>query len=659
MGFSDKVIRLIQGLMSDATATVHHDGDFTEDFPVTRGVRQGCPLAPFLFALSTEPLMRMLQQAAQENIIQGLRINESHQLLFSLFADDTGLCLAATRENFLAAKEIVETFERISGAQLNVGKSLIVPMGLDPIPRWLFETGCRVASEGEIWTYLGTPIGLRDKEDGGLGFRMFKDQAQTLKMRLTSRLLEGSDCEWAHLAGTLLQANFKKKKKHRGMMRSAEEVLLLEDAGRVQTSKTLKYMLSGWGAGKKNLSMVRDKGKLPLETKLEVVIRAGEVQLGTKQKGWTAIKRRLKTMRVTELHELQGRTWDRLKAADQLGFLPDTQVDVEGPCSEAMSVLETWVGRSSDQVVQLADPSRWRWKTDNQETRTSWHRSLQEWRKKLIPEYKLREKMNASWGLNWDTTKWKEIWKGLWRMSLPPRDEIWLWRILNKGFFTLERAATMEIGDPICQRCERGTENIEHLFMQCEKTAANWNYIESLYSRCTGKVLRNTSLPGRLEYAVKQENLAVTTLLVTNSRLTWRSRCKKVYEGRKTTIPTKVILQEADRTTTSIAREYMSQARLASIKTSRRELAQMRVMLSNDKTRRDQRIFAVLPPPVFTQWHDTPETPEEHEDRSIDRDDALAGHQPKERHTHEERTTRAQAELRSSEQGEWARPISM
>ncbi|KAL3678729.1 hypothetical protein R1sor_021685 [Riccia sorocarpa] len=264
--------------MSDASATVHHDGDFTEDFAVTRGVRQGCPLAPFLFALSTEPLMRLLQQAAEENRIQGIKINDSHQLLFLLFADDT-----------------------------------------ETIPRWLFETRCKVATEGEIYTYLGTPIGIgvaedqieaflleklarrvshwsnrmlswegrstvlkhalatmptyylmtlgltangytkldricwrflwgqnkdgsykkpliswsricQEKEDGGLGIRSFKDQAQVFKMSLTSRLLDGVDCEWAHLARELLKANFEKKRKNRGKSRTAEEMLLLEDA---------------------------------------------------------------------------------------------------------------------------------------------------------------------------------------------------------------------------------------------------------------------------------------------------------------------------------------------------------------------------------------------------------------------------------------------
>ncbi|KAL3675254.1 hypothetical protein R1sor_025202 [Riccia sorocarpa] len=165
MDFCSKIIRLIQGLMRGAEALVHQNGDFTEPFCMERGVRQGCPLAPFLFSLTTEPLMLLLQKAADEGRLVGIRTVGENQLIHSLFADDTGLCLKATQDNFEEAKSLVEQFERISGARLNVAKSLIIPIGLETIPRWVFEMGCRVASEGEVWTYLGTPTCVRVSEE--------------------------------------------------------------------------------------------------------------------------------------------------------------------------------------------------------------------------------------------------------------------------------------------------------------------------------------------------------------------------------------------------------------------------------------------------------------------------------------------------------------
>ncbi|KAL3677456.1 hypothetical protein R1sor_027404 [Riccia sorocarpa] len=143
-------------------ATIHQNGEFTECLDLKRGVRQDCPLAPFLFSLSTEPLMIFLKQAVDADQLVGIKISKNQQLLHSLFANDTGLCLQATESNFYTAKGIVEKFECISGVKLNLTKSMSVPIGLESIPGWLFNTGCRVASEGErygpIW---GHQWGLR------------------------------------------------------------------------------------------------------------------------------------------------------------------------------------------------------------------------------------------------------------------------------------------------------------------------------------------------------------------------------------------------------------------------------------------------------------------------------------------------------------------
>lgn len=40
-------------LVSNGSSKVHINGLFNEDIPLDRGVRQGCPLAPLLFALAS------------------------------------------------------------------------------------------------------------------------------------------------------------------------------------------------------------------------------------------------------------------------------------------------------------------------------------------------------------------------------------------------------------------------------------------------------------------------------------------------------------------------------------------------------------------------------------------------------------------------------
>ncbi|KAL3678730.1 hypothetical protein R1sor_021686 [Riccia sorocarpa] len=368
-------------------------------------------------------------------------------------------------------------------------------------------------------------------------------------------------------------------------------------------------MLNGWTVGKQMLRMAEEEKRMPPATSMEVILRAGVVKMNQNKKEWDVIKRRTKTMRVIRLQDLQGRTWERLKAFDLLCSLPDTKVSVTRPHSEQMACLITWVGNTDEQVVELTSSERWRWGEETHSPTDTWQRSLEEWRKHLLPEYKLRENMNSSWGLNWDTKKWADIWNGLRRSCLAPRDKTWLWRLLNKGFFTLERAATMEVEEPICKRCNNGTENIEHIY------------------------------PGSHTHSVHVEI--------------------QVYEGRGSPTPTKVIILEAERTAASLARRYTSKARTYNIEKGKREIAQMHCILITDKLKSRNSIYFTRHPqsPVARQEHLVPTS--HHENRAIDREDALEGHHPKERSAQEENPTIESTDHNSEHDIEGAQPVRM
>ncbi|KAL2633604.1 hypothetical protein R1flu_005083 [Riccia fluitans] len=154
MGFSPAVIELTRALVSEGHAKVHLNGRYTKSFKVERGVRQGCPISPLLFAISTQPLMCFLREGERKGELVGVNISRGRTLLHRLFVDDSGMAIKANEGNFISLCRIVENFERISGAQLNPAKSVIIPFALERSLEWLQETGYQILNRGQYITYL-------------------------------------------------------------------------------------------------------------------------------------------------------------------------------------------------------------------------------------------------------------------------------------------------------------------------------------------------------------------------------------------------------------------------------------------------------------------------------------------------------------------------
>ena len=88
-------------------------------FKLERGVRQGCPLSPYLFILCVE----ILAEAIRKNeSIEGITINEQ-EIKISQYADDTTLILDGSTVSFTTSLQILDLFSDISGLRLNIKKT--------------------------------------------------------------------------------------------------------------------------------------------------------------------------------------------------------------------------------------------------------------------------------------------------------------------------------------------------------------------------------------------------------------------------------------------------------------------------------------------------------------------------------------------------------
>ena len=92
------------------------DGQVT--FKLSQGVRQGCPLSPYLFIL--EMLADAIRKKKQR--IKGIEIS-GIDFKLSQYPDDTTLILDGSDESFLESVILIETFGNISGLRLNIKKT--------------------------------------------------------------------------------------------------------------------------------------------------------------------------------------------------------------------------------------------------------------------------------------------------------------------------------------------------------------------------------------------------------------------------------------------------------------------------------------------------------------------------------------------------------
>lgn len=90
--------------------------------------------------------------------IKGLSIKPGEQLLHQLFADDTGVFFKSTEENFHKVTLLIALYECISGAKLNLHKSVLIQLNNSPPLDWFSRVGSKIAVRGEIIKYLGCPI---------------------------------------------------------------------------------------------------------------------------------------------------------------------------------------------------------------------------------------------------------------------------------------------------------------------------------------------------------------------------------------------------------------------------------------------------------------------------------------------------------------------
>ncbi|CAL1408646.1 unnamed protein product [Linum trigynum] len=144
-GFNDKWCRWVSSCIRTVRFSVLFNGEASETFCPSRGIRQGDPLSPFLFILMSNALTFLVDKAVSEDRIKGIKLNTRCPIItHCLFADDTVIFGKANTQEAGRIVEIINEYGAITGQEVNINKSSV-----------FFSANVPTEEKNDIITHIG------------------------------------------------------------------------------------------------------------------------------------------------------------------------------------------------------------------------------------------------------------------------------------------------------------------------------------------------------------------------------------------------------------------------------------------------------------------------------------------------------------------------
>ncbi|KAL3695493.1 hypothetical protein R1sor_009569 [Riccia sorocarpa] len=133
-----------------------------------------------------------------------------------------------------------------------------------------------------------------------------------------------------------------------------------------------------------------------------------------------------------------------------------------------MRQVESWLASVLLSDKKLWQIDGWFWRSGKEVTR-GWRLPNKDWTRLWWLDDPQYTDISVHWNITADGDEWKQRWLRLWKGKALPRHKVWLWRLLQQGLPTLERASKWGFSDGRCAWCNLDTESVEHVVWECSR----------------------------------------------------------------------------------------------------------------------------------------------------------------------------------------------
>eukprot|EP00253_Pinus_taeda_P009219 PITA_09219 len=469
-GFCQDFINIIKACIDNVWIAPFVNGRPTEFFSATKGLRQGCPLSPFLFILMADSLSRKLSQEQHRGSIPGIRIvQDTPSVNHALFVDDALLLGGASLRMAKAFKSTLQKFCNATGALISERKSAVYAWNSDQqtIDRIATELGFKGYAEWDKIKYLGLLLTMGSNRNN-----LWEEVISKFNKKIAAW-----GGVWLSSGGklTLIQSVLS------ALPTFQASLLLAPRQIADQISCLIRNFL--WSGGKGN------------NNRFHLV-------------NWELVKRPIKEGGLQIRDPLQANlamgckilwqiTSEPLHPTSQIfihKYLRNRPIATFNPASSPKGI-RAWLRarriRKIEDIVEWDEDGKWKcWKLPNIPEQFTEQLNL------LIDEIAdfapvhMEEEDSWGWGQTGvysakqgylqmqgkkDSVHPEGVWKQIWECFSIPKINFFFWTLFHNKILTSENLCKRNIAGPHrCVLCKKAQETSAHIFLECEFTQKTW-----------------------------------------------------------------------------------------------------------------------------------------------------------------------------------------